>query len=842
MDLVSSAHSLAISIADTVTCLYKLCRDWPDCPRGIHELSDDLERAEMFLYVPRLLLPISFMTSGTFRSQVDALLNQLFFSNLIKSGLESPMKGNLTSIKEEHTTVERIGYLLKKEEKVIARLQALSHLLLIDSSSSSNQTRRLTWLENFPVISRLRRALKHNLACIHTLLLLNNLCVALQIPNSILDKRLICIVPLHRCISPDTLPALEDVHEELMSRSRLVTDAQDTTIIDAAGASRRLVTRVAHSHVKRFHGHQAPAEKFLSNVGQLQSDNHVKYRQNEYIPQLQQMQRPDQTIEEAGDTVCLEPAESLALPFASAHSMDFRMRSICPYECQCACHGTETYGSWSCTWFSMVLGSVLVSCYGMPLWTTACTDGRCRTSRANRLNWFRASYKLPPWLSQTTLFVFFSPRPSAPELLLRVINRLPTMSSTEGFWNLKNVIARNDLKSFKFLISNRLASVHDVHHATGQTALHFAIRRENYEMVKILLHAGADPFQGPLSSSAVTALLNRIHTGSYGIKRVSTLFSVTDIMDTYEYTDLHKIILGIQPLDLSEAMSRSRVLVSQINTPTLAGLTPAHVAAIRGGVAHLATLKQSGSDFSIPTLDKKTALHFACNHNRASSALFILDTEGKRAASQVTSVGMTPLHSIVSSREINDDMWQVADRLLELGADIDAPATCDVPPLIYAANAGSAKAIDFLVSRGANIDARDAEGDTALVEAILTNSPECVQALLQQGANVNTVNKYGRGPLQYVAGAGSEAIVDIFQSLRVFSGTNVDKYALDKDGLDATAIFNKRPNLSVELKEKFKRLLDSIPDNVELDLGYEQDQEYHSCASVSSEDEYFDAK
>lgn len=660
---------------------------------------------------------------------------------------------------------------------------------------------------------------------------------------SILFKQLIQRVLLCRIISPETLAALEDVNGQLMSQRRLVMNAHDTNSVGATGVSRRVSINVAHLASLKLHNYPDQPEKLLGDVGQVLSVGHVKYLQTESNPRIQQMGSADHILEEVGDFVSIEgrraSAEYFEIPFTDVGSMAFRAHSMCPHECQCACHGTQSYGSWSNSWLRMVLGSVLISYFGTPFWKGACTDNKCRKSRANSLHWLRASYTLPSWISEATLFAFLSLRPPAPELLLRVINQLPTMSSTEGFWNLKNVIERDDLDSLKFMIASRMASVHDVHYATGQTALHFAIRQENYEMVKILLHAGADPFQGPLSSSAVTALLSRIHTGSQGIKQVSSLFSVTEIMETYGYTDLHKIILGIQPVDLSEAIARSRVLISQVNTPTAAGLTPAHVAAIRGGVAHLAALKQSGSDFSIPTLDKKTALHFACTHNRASSALFILDTTGKRAVNQATSIGMTPLHCIVSSRKINDDMWQVADRLLALGADIDAPATCDVPPLMYAANAGSPKAIEYLLSRGANINARDADGDTALVEAIFSNSPKCVQALLQQGADIKTVNKYGRGPLQYVAGTGSEAIIDMFQRSGAFARANLNKYALDKDGLDTKAIFNKRPSLSVVLQRKFRALLDSIPDCTGPNRSDEEDQ---SFASISSEDEYFDAE
>lgn len=574
---------------------------------------------------------------------------------------------------------------------------------------------------------------------------------------------------------------------------------------------------------------------------QAQSRGHAKYLQTDFSEQKQQMQRPICGMDLGDNEEALDRRSQIveAMPFTDIRSLGPHNLSLCPKECQCVCHRSRRHGSWSISRLNSVLGSVLVSYYGIPFWNNACTEAGCLTSRTQRLEWIRASYTLPPWLSQITLSAFVSLQLPAPEMLLRVINRIPTVSSAEGFWNLLSIVEREDLETLKFVIANRLASVHDVHHATGQTALHFAIQKENFDMVKILLHAGADPFQGPLSSSAVTALLSRIHTGTTEMKRISSLFCVTEIMETYEYTQVHKIVLGIQPLELSEAFARNQILVSQVNMPTAAGLTPAHIAAIRGGVAHLAVLKASGADLSLRTLEEKTALHFACTYQRASAARFILDME--RVADQITSIGRTPLHCIVSSPTINDEMWQVADRLLELGANVDARATCDVTPLMYAANAGSPEAIEYLLSRGADINARDIDRDTALIEAIFTNSPDCVRVLLEQGADIKTVNKYGRGPLHCLAGAGSEGVIDIFQATGAFGQSNLNKNALDKDELHATDIFKRRPNLSVELREKFRQLLDSIPDNSDSNLDGEAVERY-SSTSVSSEDEYFDAE
>lgn len=528
----------------------------------------------------------------------------------------------------------------------------------------------------------------------------------------------------------------------------------------------------------------------------------------------------------------IHPPRDVGSPTAHIHS-------ICPTGCQCACHASRNYGSWSISWLDKALGSILVSHHGALFGQTACTDFRCLASQVKPPKWLRASYTPPPWLSQMRLYACVSLGPPTPELLLRVINQIPNVSSPEAFWNLKGIVERGDVEALKFSIANRLASVHDVHHATGVTALWYAIHVENYEMVKILLHAGADPFQGSVSKAAVAMLLRRIDIGSPRISKIASLFSVADIMDAYEYTALHRIILGNHPPDTFSAVARSPVLLAQVNQPTVAGLTPVHLAAIRGSTAQLATLRQAGADISFRAVNKSTALHLACLNQKSSAARFILDAE--MVPDQTTSVGMTPLHCIVSTPRVRAEMWEVADRLLELGADIDARATCDVTPLMYAANADSPEAISYLLSRGASIDARDTDGDTALAEAIFSNSPECVRVLLDRGAHVEAVNKYGRGTLHYLAGAGSEDIIDIFHSTGALTQKSLDKHAVDKDGLDAIHVLNRRPNLSAGLREKFHRLLDSIPDYVVLELDTDV---WKDCRSVSemSEDEYFDAK
>lgn len=311
-------------------------------------------------------------------------------------------------------------------------------------------------------------------------------------------------------------------------------------------------------------------------------------------------------------------------------------------------------------------------------------------------------------------------------------------------------------------------------------------------------------------------------------------------MEAYDYSDLHKIILGVHPLEVADAIARNPVLGSQVNKPIVVAVTPAYLAAIRGSRAQLAALKQAEADLSYPNVNKSTPLHAACTNQRSSAAQFILNTE--RMPDATTTIGMTPLHCIVSTpNQIRTEMWDVADRLLELGADIDARAICDVTPLMYAANADTPKAITYLISRGANINARDVDGDMALVEAIFSNLLECVRMLLGRGADVKAVNKYGRGPLHYLAGTGSGDIIDVFQVNGALSRQKLNKYEMDKYGLAPINILNRRPNLSEGLREKFRRLLNTIPDYV-VSGSDDETWEDSSTGSDSEEEQYSGAK
>src|SRR4029077_1344055 len=68
-------------------------------------------------------------------------------------------------------------------------------------------------------------------------------------------------------------------------------------------------------------------------------------------------------------------------------------------------------------------------------------------------------------------------------------------------------------------------------------------------------------------------------------------------------------------------------------------------------------------------------------------------------------------------------------------------------PLMWAAVAGRAGALDLLISRGADVTAAGRDGGTPLHGAAFLGHEKAVDVLLSNGANVNAANRRGETPL-----------------------------------------------------------------------------------------------
>ena len=95
--------------------------------------------------------------------------------------------------------------------------------------------------------------------------------------------------------------------------------------------------------------------------------------------------------------------------------------------------------------------------------------------------------------------------------------------------------------------------------------------------------------------------------------------------------------------------------------------------------------------------------------------------------------GMTPLQ--VAARCGNKD---VAEYLLDAGAEIDYQDDLGYTALHHAASSGSLALAKFLLERGANKDAINRDGWAVIHVAAEYNSFEVIKLLVQRGVHLNT--------------------------------------------------------------------------------------------------------
>ena len=102
----------------------------------------------------------------------------------------------------------------------------------------------------------------------------------------------------------------------------------------------------------------------------------------------------------------------------------------------------------------------------------------------------------------------------------------------------------------------------------------------------------------------------------------------------------------------------------------------------------------------------------------------------------------------------------LATRLLDQGASVDARDRLGARPLSHAAKSGHLGMVDLLLARGAPIDARNLAGATALYFAAEGSHISIAQRLIERGADVKLTGRSGISPIAAAAFAGNDVIVE----------------------------------------------------------------------------------
>lgn len=127
---------------------------------------------------------------------------------------------------------------------------------------------------------------------------------------------------------------------------------------------------------------------------------------------------------------------------------------------------------------------------------------------------------------------------------------------------------------------------------------------------------------------------------------------------------------------------------------------------------------------------------------------------------------MNTQNKLLRSACIDGD-HQLAKRLIENGADIEAFDERSFTPLHLAARHGNHEAMVVLVGLGAKMDSQNWSGDTALHLAARARYGHTglVQALVRLGADLEAINHDKRTPLIVATIAGYDRTVDVLLKL-----------------------------------------------------------------------------
>jgi len=128
--------------------------------------------------------------------------------------------------------------------------------------------------------------------------------------------------------------------------------------------------------------------------------------------------------------------------------------------------------------------------------------------------------------------------------------------------------------------------------------------------------------------------------------------------------------------------------------------------------------------------------------------------------------GHTPLIKAAQS----DSSAEIAQILINAGANVNYANNFGNTPLIRAAQYNSNEIAQILITAGAQIDLVNQDGWTALMFAAESNSTEIAQMLITAGANVDLVNQTGYTALMETAYANSPEIA----RLLIAAGAQID--------------------------------------------------------------------
>lgn len=256
----------------------------------------------------------------------------------------------------------------------------------------------------------------------------------------------------------------------------------------------------------------------------------------------------------------------------------------------------------------------------------------------------------------------------------------------------------------------------------GSTPLHIAVSRNNFELVRALLHNNANPKRE--NNCGLTpfqvALKNNFKHIALILSNSATLL---DVCSWPAYPDPE-----FADQIFNACLNRGNV---NLNERDLENRTSLHFAALYGRDNQVKQLIQLGARVNLKSSDNETPLHMAVRKRRVKTVEVLLNC-GAYMNYATNAFQATPLHYVCQvgkyppdpkvSKFRDEERYEKSEKILKM-----------------------------LLRKRANVNIRDTFGKTALHYAagVMNYRPEMVSPLLDAGADVNATCKEGLTPIFY---------------------------------------------------------------------------------------------
>lgn len=161
-----------------------------------------------------------------------------------------------------------------------------------------------------------------------------------------------------------------------------------------------------------------------------------------------------------------------------------------------------------------------------------------------------------------------------------------------------------------------------------------------------------------------------------------------------------------------------------------------------GDIETIDWLLEHGADANITDINGKTAADVLLSEGAYEHAYDIIETLIKHNAEI-----KDPNRLLTGSCILNK--LELAQKAIELGADIDNTDWEGDTPLIFACRQDSIDIINMLLEKGADVNARSSTGMTALMNATLNNDFDTVKLLVEKGADIDAVSDENKTALSF---------------------------------------------------------------------------------------------